>query len=135
MSDNKQIEMEPVVAKDLRSLKKIIKKAIKKNGNNCDLNFIDGDLEKFFLQFSDDELISWNNEYFKYMDNKLNAMYEEEVSFENLRNYSSFLVRMSEVYTTIKENYILYLENIKKYISKYMTSVYSMVLHLLFQNT
>ena len=85
----------------------------------CDLNFIDGDLEKFFLQFSDDELISWNNEYFKYMDNKLNAMYEEEVSFENLRNYSSFLVRMSEVYTTIKENYILYLENIKKYISKY----------------
>ena len=41
MSDNKQIEMEPVVAKDLRSLKKIIKKAIKKNGNNCDLNFID----------------------------------------------------------------------------------------------
>ena len=85
----------------------------------CDLNFIDGDLEKFFLQFSDDELISWNNEYFKYMDNKLNAMYEEEVSFENLDYYSFLLYVMSYVYTTSKENYILYLENIKKFISKY----------------
>ena len=26
----------------------------------CDLNFIDGELEKYFLKFSDDELISWN---------------------------------------------------------------------------
>lgn len=85
----------------------------------CDLNFVDVDLEKYFLQFSDDELISWNNEYFKYMDNKLNIMYLQEVSFDNLKDYSYFLYRMSRVYTTSKENYILYLENIKKYISKY----------------
>lgn len=85
----------------------------------CDLNFVDVDLEKYFLQFSDDELISWNNEYFKYMDNILNTMYEEEVSFDNLNDYSYFLYRMSRVYTTNKENYILYLENIKKYLIKY----------------
>ena len=54
----------------------------------CDLNFIDGDLEKYFLQFSDNELISWNDEYFKYMNNKLNIMYEAEVSFYNLKDYS-----------------------------------------------
>lgn len=85
----------------------------------CDLNFLDCDLEIYFLQFSDNELISWNDEYFKYMNNKLNIMYEAEVSFYNLKDYSFFLYRMSQVYTTSKDNYILYLKYIKKYISKY----------------
>ena len=41
MSEHKQIEMEQVVAKNKEDLLKIIKDTIKKNGNNCDLNFID----------------------------------------------------------------------------------------------
>ena len=57
----------------------------------CSLGYIGKDLADFFLQFSDDELISWNNEYFKYTDNKLNIMYEEKVSLENLDDYSFFL--------------------------------------------
>ena len=85
----------------------------------CSLGYIGKDLADFFLQFSDDELISWNNEYFKHTDNKLNIMYEEKVSLENLDDYSFFLYEMSHIYTTSKDNYILYLENIKKYISKY----------------
>lgn len=71
----------------------------------CDLNFLNCDLEMFFLQFSDNELISWNDEYFKYMNNKLNTMYLQEVSFDNLNDYSYFLYRMSRVYTTSKTYY------------------------------
>ncbi len=38
---NEKTTEEKVVAKDKEHLKKLIKAAIKKNGINCDLNFID----------------------------------------------------------------------------------------------
>lgn len=86
---------------------------------DCELCIVSDDLIDFFKQFSDDELISWNNEYYKYMDNKLNSFYNQDVSLDNLIEYSFAIYIISQVYTDNKENYVMYLSNIKKYITKY----------------
>ena len=86
---------------------------------NCNLSFVNDELKRFFLKFSNDELLSWNNEYYKFMDIKLNYLYNQDISIDNLIEYSSILEFMSYIYTDSKNNYILYISYLKKYIKKY----------------
>lgn len=86
---------------------------------DCELWIVNGSLRDFFKQFTDDELISWNNEYYTYMNSKLNSFYNQDISLNNLVDYSFAIQSISQVYTDDKDNYAIYLNSIKKYITKY----------------
>lgn len=73
----------------------------------------------FYSQYTFDEILNWNNEYFSYIDKQLNDFYIEDISLDNLLDYSFLLISISKVYTNDKNNYIIYLNNLKKYITKY----------------
>ena len=100
----KNLLNEQVQPKTKEELKKIIEKNIKKNGNNCDLNFIDVSLIKdmsFLFQGSkfNGDISKWDvskvtNMSYMFLDSKFNG----DISKWNVSNveYMEFMFRHSK---------------------------------------